>query len=256
MHAGGWLEFVTVNIPKLHPPARPIRLRLACALALAASAPAWGQAPPALPPAALLRALALVGDAAAVLAPKGARVQALPGALDPRLNLAPCTRVEPYLPAGVPPWGRTRVGLRCTEGSVRWNVFLPVTVQVWAPAVVPAGTLPAGAKLDAGQLNLLETDWAATPQPPFADPQALVGRTLARSVAAGQALRAADLQARRWFAAGETVRVLTQGPGFAVTAEGQALAEGVEGQTVRVRIGENHFAVGRPVGHRLVEVGL
>ena len=102
-----------MNIPKLHPPARPLRLRLACALALAASAPAWGQAPPALPPAALLRALALVGDAAAVLAPKGARVQALPGALDPRLNLAPCTRVEPYLPAGVPPWGRTRVGLRC-----------------------------------------------------------------------------------------------------------------------------------------------
>lgn len=226
-------------------------------LLAAALRPAEAQATaPTLPAAALLRALALVGDAATVLAPKGARVQALPGTLDTRLNLAPCQRAEPYLPAGVAAWGRTRVGIRCVEGAVRWNIFLPVTVQVWAPAVVASAVLPAGARLEAEQLSLAETDWAATPQAPFDDPAALAGRSLARGVTAGQALRAADLQARRWFAAGETVRVITQGPGFAVTAEGQALSEGVEGQRVRVRIGESHVATGRAVGLRLVEVGL
>ena len=31
---------------------------------------------------------------------------------------------------------------------------------------------------------------------------------------------------------------------------------GVEGQTVRVRIGDNHVAAGRPTGPNLIEVGL
>lgn len=216
-----------------------------------ASAPA----PPALPAAALASALALVSQAASVLAPAGARVLALPGTLDPRLRLAPCARVDAYLVTGVPAWGRTRVGLRCNSGPTHWQVFMPVTVQVWATAAVPTVTLPVGARLSTEQLTLAVSDWAATPQPPFADTAALAGRTLARAVVAGQALRSADLQARRWFAAGETVRVVAHGAGFAVAAEGLALGAGVEDERVRVRIGETHIAVGRAVGPGLVEVG-
>ncbi|MEY8879139.1 MAG: flagellar biosynthesis protein FlgA, partial [Leptothrix sp. (in: b-proteobacteria)] len=58
------------------------------------------------------------------------RVEVSTGQLDPRLHLAPCQKIEPYVPAGQRLWGRTRVGLRCTAGPVRWNVYLPVTVQV------------------------------------------------------------------------------------------------------------------------------
>ncbi|MDO9075571.1 MAG: flagellar basal body P-ring formation chaperone FlgA [Rubrivivax sp.] len=243
-----------MNIPKL----------CSLLLLLAAAPAALAQAPAALPtalPAAvpadtLVRALALVAEAASALAPTGARVQVLPGALDPRLKLAACARVQPQLPAGVPAWGRTRVSLRCTEGQVRWNVFLPVTVQVWAKAAVPTVALGAGARLEASQFTLADADWAAAAAPPFADAAALQGRVLARAVPAGQPLRAGDLQARQWFAAGDTVRVVTNGAGFSIATEGRAMAAGVEGQPVRVRIGENHVAAGRPVGPRLVEVGL
>ncbi|MDP2004876.1 MAG: flagellar basal body P-ring formation chaperone FlgA [Rubrivivax sp.] len=254
-----------MNIPKLCPlvllvaglcggPAAAQSPRPAAAAAALPALPAL--LPAAIPADALPRALALVAEAAVALAPQGARVQVLPGALDPRLKLAACSRVQPQLPAGVPAWGRTRVVLRCTEGPVRWNVYLPVTVQVWAPAAVTAAALGAGARLDAGQLVLAETDWAATHQAPFADAAALAGRVLARAVPAGQPLRAADLQARQWFAAGDLVRVVSHGSGFSVATEGRALAAGVEGQAVRVRIGENHVAAGRPAGPRLVEVGL
>ncbi len=243
-----------MNIPKLC----PFFLLLAAApvaLAQPSGAPPapW---PAAVPADALPQALALVAEAARALAPAGARVQVLAGNPDPRLKLAACQRVQPQLPAGVPAWGRTRVSLRCTEGPVRWNVFLPVTVQVWAPAVVPTVALGAGARLEPSQLALAETDWAAAAAPPYADPAALQGRVLARAVPAGQPLRGADLQARQWFAAGDVVRVRTQGAGFSIATEGRALAAGVEGQSVRVRIGENHVAAGRPVGPREVEVGL
>ena len=56
------------------------------------------------------------------------------GALDSRLKLAACERVEPYLPPGTQLWGKTRLGLRCAQGAVKWNVFLPITVRAFGPA--------------------------------------------------------------------------------------------------------------------------
>ena len=227
----------------------PLHLLLALAL------PGFATAQSAVPPAALTQALALVSDAAAALAPAGARVVAQPGALDSRLRLAPCEHIAAFLVPGSAAWGRTRVGLRCEERAARWTVYLPVTVQVWAAAVVPAGALAVGARLEPEQLKLAEVDWAAAPQPPFASAAVLAGRVLARGVPAGQALRAPDLQARVWFAAGDPVRVVANGPGFAISTDGQAVSTGMEGQRVRVRIGENRVVEGRAVAHRVIEVG-
>ena len=187
--------------------------------------------------------------------PTGARVEVEVGALDSRLKLAPCARITPYLPSGVRLWGRARVGLRCDEGA-RWNVFLPVTIKVFAPAWSAARELPAGTVIDAGHLALEEVDLAAEPGVPIAQPQVAIGRTLVRALHAGQAVRQSDLKARQWFAAGDTVRVLTGGTGFAISAEGQALNPGIEGQLVKVRTEGGRIVSGRPVGERRIEVTL
>ncbi len=238
----------------------PLRLRnhllvLACTLA----PPAWAQVHPAgagITPEVLAQALQLAAQAAQALAPPKARVVALPGALDSRLTLAPCDRVQPFLPAGVPPWGRSRVGLRCTQGPVAWQVYLPVTVQVWAPAPVAQAALPMGARLDGSQLALADVDWAASTSPPAATAAELQDRQLARPVPAGQPLRAADLKARHWFAQGDTVRIVAQSAGFSISTEGQAMGPGIEGQSVRVRTESGRVLVGQPVGERRVELNL
>jgi len=235
-----------VNIPLLRPALPALAVLLSCAVQAQTAG---------VPPAAMQRALALAQDVAAAIAPQGARVVAQPGVVDPRLMLAPCAQVDVYLPAGVPPWGRTRVGLRCTSGAVRWNVFMPVTVQVLAPALALNTALPAGARITEGQLQRLEADWAQLPQPPFASPDGLLGRILSRPVAAGQVLHGGDLQPRLWFSAGEPVRVLASGSGFAVASEGVALTPGVEGQPVRVRVAGDRVLVGRATGERQIEVG-
>lgn len=201
------------------------------------------------------RALVMVREAAGAIAPPGARVLAEQGVLNPRMILAPCAQVEPYLPAGVPAWGRTRVGLRCQSGPVRWNIFMPVTVQVLAPALALNAALPAGARIQESQLERVQADWAGAPQALFSSAESLVGRTLARAVGAGQALNGGDLQARQWFAAGEPVRVLASGSGFAVASEGIALTPGVEGQPARVRMAGDRVLVGRATAERQVEVG-
>lgn len=191
--------------------------------------------------------------------PAEARVEVQLGQLDPRLKLAPCRQIQPYLPAGLPMWGRSRIGLRCLDGqsgggTARWNVSLPVTVKVYARALVASTPLAAGTLLTQAQLATAEIDIAAEPGAVFSDAASLLGRTLSRPVAAGEAVRNTSLSKRQWFAAGDTVTVRVSGPGYAVASEGQALMAGLEGQVVKIRFENGRIVSGRAVGDRRVEV--
>ena len=75
------------------------------------------------------------------------KMEVILGTLDSRLRLAPCNRVEPFLPPGSRLWGRTRMGLRCADGAARWSVFLPVTVKAYGLAWVIKGNMAAGSVL-------------------------------------------------------------------------------------------------------------
>lgn len=189
-------------------------------------------------------------------APAQARIEVSAGSLDPRLKLAPCQRIEPYLPAGTRLWGSTRVGLRCTDGPVRWNVYLPVTVKVWAPALVAGVPVAAGTELTGRELVLAEVDIAAAPGATFDQLASVVGRKLATPLAPGAALRADMLRQRQWFAAGDPVVLIARGEGFSVSGAGEALGPGLEGQQVRVRTEGGRIVTGLPVGERRVEIKL
>ena len=232
-----------------------------CAAACLLVAAAVPQAPAQTASAALDEALAtrvhaLAREASQRAAP-GLRVEVALGRLDPRLRLAPCGQVQPYLPPGTRLWGAARIGLRCSDGRARWNVFLPLQVDVWGPGVVAAAPLAAGTTIGAADLRAAEVNLAALPHT-RALPRAelALGRVLARPLAAGDAVFAADLRARLWFAAGDTVRIVAAGRGWRIHGEGQALAPGLEGQPVRVRTESGRIVSGVAVGEREVEVAL
>jgi flagella basal body P-ring formation protein FlgA len=212
----------------------------------------------AAPPDSALQAL--VADAALTLWGEGRpppRVAVQIGQLDSRLKLTPCQRIEPYLPANTKPVGATRVGLRCREGKTLWNVYLPVTVRLWVGGLVARAALPAGTVLAAEHLMAGEVDLGSHADAALAASQPLlVGRTLAHGLAAGDALRQSDLKARQWFAAGEPVRIVAQGAGYSVQADGVALTAGIEGQPVRVRTEGGQVVSGSAIGGRQVQVDL
>ena len=212
------------------------------------------QAQTVLDPALIERVRQLAETAARATAPAGTRVAVEIGQLDARLRLAPCQQVQPYLPPGMSAWGRSRIGLRCTDGVARWNVTLPVRVSVFGRVVVASAPLPAGVNLSQEQLAMADIDIAAEPGAVFTDAALLIGRTLARPLAAAEAVRAPALKSRQWFAAGETVQVRVAGDGFAIASEAQALSAGIEGQDVRVRFESGRTASGRAVGERRVEL--
>ena len=201
-----------------------------------------------------VRRLAL--DGAHAGAPGMPRVEVSVGQLDPRLRLAPCLRMEPYLPEGTRLWGKTRIGLRCTEGTTKWNVYLPVTVRFFGKALVVVAGAPAGAVLSASDLTLAEVDLAEDASVALQNADIAVGRVLAHPLRPGQTLRQSHLKARQWFAAGDTVTVVAQGSGFSVAGEAQALNPGIEGQAIRVRTESGRVLTGQAVGERRVELVL
>jgi len=197
-------------------------------------------------------------DATSRAAAGAARIEVSVGQLDPRLRLAPCTKVEPYLPNGTRLWGKAHIGVRCLAGTTLWNVYLPVTVKVYGRALAATTALPAGTTLGPADLAEAEVDLAAEGGSVFAAAQSqnLVGRTLLRPVSAGQALRSNALKQRLWFTAGDTVRITATGSGFAVESSGEALSNGFEGQSARVRTAGGRVISATPVGEREVELGL
>ena len=184
------------------------------------------------------------------------RMEVSVGALDSRLRLAPCGKVEPYVPTGMRLWGKTSLGLRCVDGPVRWNVFLPVQVKAFGPAWVARGGLVAGSTINPADLMQVEVDWAEEPSPVLADPAQFTNVVLTRSLNPGQALRQSMVRAAVAFEAGANVRIVAQGQGFSVVADGQAVSPGVVGQSARVRMEGGRMITGTVLDAHTVKVDI
>lgn len=158
------------------------------------------------------------------------------GALDSRLRLASCSKVEMYQPAGTRLWGKTRLGMRCLEGATKWNVFLPVTVKAEGKAWVLNHDVVSGAALTQADLMQADVDWAEDASPVLVDQSQWLGQVAMRTLASGQVLRQNMVRPAQVFQAGAQVRVLAQGEGFQISTDGQALSAGVVGQPTRVKM--------------------
>jgi flagella basal body P-ring formation protein FlgA len=86
------------------------------------------------------------------------------------------------------------------------------------------------------------------------DPAHAIGKQPAMSLAAGQPLRREMLRAPAVVVQGQTVRLVTRGPGFQVSAEGRALANAQEGQLVQVRASSGSTVSGLARTGGIVEV--
>jgi len=171
------------------------------------------------------------------------------GAIDPQLRLGRCMRVEGFLPAGGRLWGNSTVGARCAAGA-NWSIYVPVTVRIQAPVVVAARPLANGKVLAAEDLNLQTQDLTQLPAGVLLDPALAVGQTLNVGLLPGYALRQDMLRAPIVIRQGQSVRLVAQGGGFSVSAEGKALGNAAAGQAVQVRTaaGQTVSGVARPDG--------
>ena len=192
-----------------------------------------------LPPLAAAAEIEAIVD----MAERHARLQSqgLPGKVSIRVGkidaarLPPCSAHEAYTPPGARMIGKTSVGVRCLGPNI-WNVLIPVEIAVTGNYVTSARPILAGQPIQPGDLHVLSGDVSSLPTGIISDPAAALGKTLRNSLGAGQPLRNDQLISPMVIRQGQTVRVVSRGSGFAVSAEGKAINNAADGQVVQVRM--------------------
>lgn len=201
--------------------------------------------------ASAVAACGLAGNANAAALQDPAAVQAhaerflkmqssgLPGTLTvevkpPRAALPACASLDAFQTPGARGVGRTTVGVRCLAPQ-SWTVYLGADVRLIAAYAVTRHPLPANHVLTEADLTLREGNLGDLPTDVARDVGALLGYRTVSGLAAGAPLRAALLRAPLAVQQGQTTRLVLNGPGFSVQAEGQALANAGRGERVRVK---------------------
>lgn len=164
--------------------------------------------------------------------PGRAEIEALP--LDPHTRLARCESLQTVLAPGERLWGDTNVVVRCVRPRA-WSVFVPVSVKVFAEAVVTAHPIARGQVLTAADLSQRDQELTKWPTGPIVDPEEAIGKAAVAPLPAGTALHADMLRAPYAVAEGQRVRVIFQGEGFRATSAGRSLGNAAVGEPVLVR---------------------
>jgi flagella basal body P-ring formation protein FlgA len=175
------------------------------------------------------------------------------GAVDPRTALAGCPAPEAFLNPGARAWGKTTVGVRCTAPS-NWTIYIQAQVNVKADYVAAAVPLAQGQAVEQGQLMLVKGDIAAMPNGIITDMAQAIGRTPTVSLAAGTPLRLDTLRSKPVVQQNQAVRLVLNGNGFNVSAEGRAIGTAGEGQVVQVRTPSGTVVSGTAKAGGMVEV--
>jgi len=158
------------------------------------------------------------------------------GQLDSRLRLAHCPPkdLSASLPAGMSLQARSTVGVSCM-GTVRWSVYVPVTVESKINVLVLTRAVNRDARLTDADVTV-ETRRTAGPGNAYlTSPAELGGRTVRRPLPAGTILSVdmftPDLIVHR----GQAVTLVSTGGAVEVRASGRAMVDGAAGARIQVQ---------------------
>ena len=163
--------------------------------------------------------------------------------LDPNNQLPACAAIEPFMPAGTRAWGRISVGVRC-DSPVTWTAYLQAQVSVIADYLVAARPLRAGQIVGPADLGQRRGDLTTLSDNTLTDSTQAMGHHTRFAVAAGTPLRGDMLRVPHAVRQGQTVPVVSSGPGFRVSSEGRAMNNAAPGESVRVRLANGQVVTG------------
>jgi flagella basal body P-ring formation protein FlgA len=172
-------------------------------------------------------------------------------AIDRRLKLEPCDKLQAFLPAGAKLIGKTSIGVRCAA-QPGWRVFLQTDIKVTADLLVASRPLAQGTVLSAADLSPQRGELGRPGL--ITAPQQAIGKTLKFAIGAGQLLRQDMLRAPLLIRQGQTVTLRARGNGFVVSQQGIALNDTAEGEMVRIRTATSQVITARTVAEGMAEV--
>jgi len=175
------------------------------------------------------------------------------GAIDPRLNLAHCAALETALPGGSRLWGKVSVAVRCSDPT-RWAIYVPAMVKVTGKYYVSARPVMQGQTLSEDDIAAVQGDLTSMSHGIVTEPGQVIGHTTTLSLGAGIPLRQDSLRLQQVVIQGQVIRLMSNGAGFRVSTDGQALNSASEGQMVKVKTNSGQVLSGTAKAGGIVEV--
>jgi flagella basal body P-ring formation protein FlgA len=168
-------------------------------------------------------------------------------------RLSPCSTLEAYTPQGSKIIGRTHIGVRCLSPN-SWTVLVPAQIAVAGNYVTSSRPLIAGQVIKESDLVTLSGDVSHLPAGVANSPSDVVGKTVRNSLGAGETIRFDQLVAPIVIRQGQTVRVISKGDGFSVSAEGKAINNAAIGQPAQIRMNSGQTLTGTARADGTVEI--
>ena len=157
------------------------------------------------------------------------------GRLGARLRLALCSEpLDAFQPAGSRIIGNTTIGVRC-NGASPWTIYVPAYVQLFQPVAVTTRPLERGAVISAADIKMVEHDLAALKLGHIADRRQAIGMVVKQRVGAGSVITPNMVETPRLVRRGERVTIVARSSGIEIQATGTALADGAQGDLIKVR---------------------
>lgn len=175
------------------------------------------------------------------------------GKIDPRLNLPECSNLSPFLLPGSKPWGKITLGIRCTNPKA-WSIYVAAQVQIMADYYVSTTTLAQGQIIGAADISKVRGDVSTFPAGTITNPAQAIGKSTNTSISSGTILRTEVLKSLAVIQQGQSVKVISGGPGFQVTTEAQAISNAIEGQVARAKTSSGQFVSGIAKAGGIIEI--
>ena len=174
--------------------------------------------------------------------------------LDPKVKLAPCTAVEAFFPGGGRAWGRTSVGLRCSS-PYPWTIYIQGNVSVSGDYLVAATPLNQGQTISKNNVMFQRGDLTTLPPGIFTSYSQIVGRVARTSLSVGAVLKQEFAAMPIVVQQGQSVRIISIGNGFTISAEGKAQNSATAGQMVQAKVASGQMISGTANTNGQIEVG-
>ncbi len=164
-----------------------------------------------------------------------------------------CQQLEVQKPSGARPYGRTSVTLRCTKGQ-QWQMSVPVQIKVLGNIVVSKRLLTAGQLIAAEDLTEQTADLGELPPGVITDATLIIGRVARATISPARYIRQDAVKTQELIRIGQTVKIVSKGPGFEVSNDGAALTAGGVGDLIKAKLSTGQIVTGKATAEGLVEV--
>lgn len=161
--------------------------------------------------------------------------QVIVESLDSRLRLQKCEQaLTAFSNSDRVGLGSQTIGIKC-DAPVAWTVYVPVRIKVFKPVVVAARSLDAKQVITEGDIRLEQQDIARIRRGYMDNIESVVGLQLKYPVAVGVVINPNSLLEQKVVHRGEQIMLVATIGKMEVRMAGTALADGEQGERVRVK---------------------